>query len=53
MFSQVPLAVPRGGQEPLQLKVAPIQPGVTAERQRLPNVGIGGLTYNRGGGGEG
>ena len=43
---RVALAVLRGGQELLPLKVAPIQPSVTAafhlaERQRLPNVGIG------------
>ena len=30
LIGQVALAVPRGGQEPLPLKVAPIQPSVTA-----------------------
>ena len=30
LIGRVALAVPRGGQEPLPLKVAPSQPGVTA-----------------------
>ena len=30
LIGRVAMAVPRGGQEPLPLKVAPIQPSVTA-----------------------